>query len=183
MGIEVLLGVIGKLIGSSATGSLFGWIGGWLQRKQDLAARRLELEFERDKLSHELKLREADMLIMKQEAESRERIASIETGGKIEVAQLDAIAQGYQQQFGGEGKAAGFSRVVRPLLTFWFAIASSALTAVVLWVAWSRDVQFSADQWQEWVRYAIEWVFFQASVAIGWWFAMRTGKLPEPARR
>jgi hypothetical protein len=182
MGVDLVLGMLLKLVGSNVGGSVVGWVGGWLQRKQDLEVKKLELQFEEKKFAHEIAMRTVDIQIMDREIAGKERIASIEAEGKIGVAQFDALSKSYEDQFAGDGKAVGFSRAIRPLITLWFTFASSVLTIMILWVAWEKGVQFTVDQWKEWVGYAIAWVFFQAGVAIGWWFAMRAGKMPELRR-
>ncbi len=172
---------IGKLLGSSAVGSVIGWVGGWLQRRQDLEVLRLEMADRPAQRQHELALRADDRETLRMEAESRERVASIETEGRVESAQLDAIAAGYASQFDGGGRIATFSSFIRPFTTMYFLIVSSVLTGVILWLAHSAGAldALGVDRWYGLVEYVVLWVLFHASIAIGWWFAMRAGQVPQ----
>jgi len=177
-----LLAGLGKLLGSNVVGSALGWVGGWLQRKQDIEVKVLELADAEKQRAHELAQRRIDIEIMDREIAGRERIASIETEGKIDVAQFGAIAEGYKTQFEGEGRVAAFSRFIRPFVTLWFVVASSALTIAVIVLAYKANVPFTVEEWKEWISYVLAWTMFQAGVCIGWWFAVRNSQVPQLKR-
>jgi hypothetical protein len=177
-----LIAGIGKLLGSNVAGSALGWVGGWLQRKQDIEVRKLELLDAEKARAHEVALRRVDIEIMHAEIAGRERIASIETEGKVEAAQFDAIAAGYATQFAGEGWVSAFSKAIRPFVTLWFVVASSALTIAVIVLAMRSGVEFSPQDWREWLGYVLAWTMFQAGVCIGWWFAVRNSQVPQLRR-
>lgn len=177
-----LVALIAKLLGSNAVGSALGWVGGWLQRKQDIELRRLELADAEKQRAHELAQRRIDVEIMDREIAGKERIASIEAEGRIETAALDAIAKGYESQFSGEGWAVTFSRAIRPAVTLWFVLASTALSVAVVWLAVRAGIRFEAADWRAWLTYVLEWTMFQAGVVIGWWFAVRNSQVPKLSR-
>lgn len=174
-----ILALLGKLLGSNVAGSALGWVGGWLQRKQDIEVKKLELADADKARAHEASLRRIDIEIMDREIAGKERIASIEAAGKIEASALDAIAKGYETQFSGDGWVSSFSRAIRPAVTVWFVIASSALTVAVILLATRAGVQFDAADWRQWLGYVLEWTMFQAGVVIGWWFAVRNSQVPK----
>lgn len=173
-----ILAILAKLLGSNAIGSAIGWAGGLLNRKADLEARRLDLE-DRDRArAHEQALRRIDLEVMAAEAASKERVASIEAEGKVQSAAWDALAESYRQEAAiPEGS---LSKRVRPVLTLVFGIAGLVQAGVVLWIAFQAyRVEFTPAQMHELVQYTVAWVFFQAGLVIGWWFANRPGKAPE----
>ena len=172
------------ILKSGAVGSALGWIGGAIQKHQDLQVRKVELAFEEKKFAHDLELRRVDIEIMDREIAGKERIASIEAEGKVSVAQLDAIADGYKTQFTGSGRVDAFSRLIRPIVTVYFVLTSTILTYLIFKSAIDSGVQFTQQQWHDWVSYVLEWIFFQSGVVIGWWFAMRaSGAHPKPPKR
>lgn len=177
-----LIAIIAKLLGSNFMGSALGWIGGWLQRKQDIEVKKLELADADKARAHEVNLRRIDIEVMQAEIAGKERIASIEAEGKVEAAQMDAIAKGYETQFAGEGWVASFSRAIRPVVTLWFVVASSALTIAVILLATRAGVEFTAADWRSWLGYVLEWTMFQAGLVIGWWFAIRNSQVPKLSR-
>lgn len=177
-----IIALIVKLLGSNAVGSALGWVGGWIQRRQDIELHRLDLADADKQRAHEIAQRRVDIEIMDREIAGKERIASIEAEGKVEAAALDAIAAGYATQFSGTGKAVGFSKVIRPLITLWFVVASSLLTGAVVWFAVRAGVQFTPEEWRAWLSYVLEWTMFQAGVVIGWWFAVRNSQVPRLAK-
>lgn len=168
---EAILLLVIKLLGSSSIGSALGWIGGVIQRKQDIQLRKLELD-------HELSKMDKETAQMQLELAGKERIASIETEGKIESSRFDAIAESYKTQFSGSGKAVAFAKIIRPAATAWFIIASSGLLGTIVYLAVDAGVKFTPDQWKAWLDYSFEWFFFQAGVIIAWWFSVRSSQIP-----
>lgn len=173
-----LIKVLGSVLGSNAVGSAIGWLGGLLNRKVDLEAKRIDNEDRKAQRDHEQALRRIDIEVMQAEAASRERVASIESEGKVRIAEYDALQESYRQESAiPEGALA---KRVRPLLTLILGLAGITQAGVVLWLAFVvYRIQLSADQWHDLAMYCVAWVFFQAGVVIGWWFANRPGKAPE----
>lgn len=169
---------LGAVLGSSSIGSAIGWLGGLLNRKVDLEAMRISNEDKQRDREHEQSMKRIDLEIMQKEAESRERTASVEAGAKIEVAGWEALRGSYEHD--ASLKEGSFSKMVRPLLTFAFGMASLVMSGVLLWVAlYVYDVKFNTAQWHELVMFVVQWVFFQGGLTVGWWFANRPSKAPE----
>ncbi len=173
-----IVAVVAKLLGSNAVGSLIGWLGGLMNRKVDLEAKRLDLEDREKGRAHEQALRRIDLEVMAAEAASKERVASIETEGKVQTAAWDALAESYRQE--AATPAGSFSKAIRPLLTLLFGAAGLAQAAAVFWFAFAINrTPLDPAQLNQLVLYSIEWVFFQGGLVVGWWFANRPGKAPE----
>jgi hypothetical protein len=173
-----IIAVRGKLLGSNVVGSAIGWLGGLLNRRLDLQVKQLELE-DRDRArAHEVTMRKVDVELMQAEAASKERVASIEATGKVQVAEWQSLSESYRQEASiPEGSLA---KNVRPLLTLILGTAGITQAGALLWVAFAvYRVEFSGQQMHELVQYCVAWVFFQAGLVIGWWFANRPGKAPE----
>lgn len=173
-----IIKVLGSVLGSNAVGSAIGWLGGLLNRKVDLEAKRIDNQDRAAQRAHEENLRRIDIEVLHAEAASRERVASIEAEGKVSVAGLDALQESYKHDAGlREGS---FSKLVRPLLTFCFGVSALSMAAALLWVAfYVYEVRFSHEQWHDLVMFVVQWVFFQGGLTVGWWFANRPSKAPE----
>ncbi len=79
-----------SILGSSAVGSLIGIIGGILNRKADIEAKRLDLDHEARRWVHEVNLRDKDIEYAKTEAAGRRDVAIEEAEGLIESARWEA---------------------------------------------------------------------------------------------
>lgn len=173
-----IVAVVAKLLGSNAVGSMIGWLGGLMNRKVDLEAKRLDLEDREKGRAHEQALRRIDLEVMAAEAASKERVASIETEGKVQTSAWDALAESYRQE--AATPSGSFSKAIRPLLTLMFGLAGLTQAAAVLWFAFAINrTPLDTAQLNQLVLYSIEWVFFQGGLVVGWWFANRPGKAPE----
>ncbi len=179
--VSLVMAAVGKLLGTNAVGSLIGWVGGWLQRKQDLAMRKLELEESANQRAHELSLRRVDIELAEKEGAAKERVASIEAEGAVQSAQMAAMAASFGDQFKGDDWVTRFSRFIRPFATLYMLAASTAMTAVVLTLASSAGVlgRLTTEQWYSVMEYAVLWIFFHGSLTLGWWFSMRSGQPPK----
>ena len=96
---------------------------------------------------------------------------------KVEAAGYDALTASYGNDKATYGNAwvDGVRGVVRPILTLLFFILSCIVFGIVAQYVWVRGVPLTNDQLYELFKYCIYWVLFQASVCVGWWFAMRPG--------
>lgn len=182
-----IVALILKLFGSSSVGSAIGWVGGLLNRRLDLEAKKLDLAFEGRKLEHELAMRDKDAAIMSLELAGKEKIAVVQTEGATAVAAYTALEASYkhdaEMQAGPRMQA--FSKFVRPFTSMVFLAVSQALIVVILWCAFVwYDVRFEQSFWADLVVYVVSWEFFQASLCIGWYFANRpSGTAPSLPRR
>lgn len=177
-----IIALIMKILGSSGAGAALGWIGGLMNRLVDVKIRTLELGFERDKLRHELDMRDKDAAIMQLELAGKERIASIERDKDIGVASYSALQSSYEhdKSIVAGPKMTAFAKFVRPFVTLSFFLFSHVIIGYVLWLVWYMDVEFTKEFVEELVIYVIGWELFQASLAIGWWFANRPSNTSEP---
>lgn len=173
------------LLSSSAVGSIIGGLFAMLNRKQDLEAKRLDLEHETKRWAHELALQDKHLEIARAEAQGRERVALIEGDATVEAARMGAIAaseaadQVSAEELAQAGRlrwllvlVSAFRKAIRPTLTV--ALLGSALyinllvlqdfvTATDLTPAQQFDLQVQA--WS--------WVMGQASAVLGFWFVSR----------
>lgn len=178
-----IIALIMKILGSSGAGAALGWIGGLMNRLVDVKIKGLELDFERDKLTHELNMRDKDAAIMKMELEGKERISSIERDRDVGVASYSALAASYEhdKSIVAGPRMTAFAKFVRPFTTLAFFVFSHVIIGYVLWLVWYLNVEFTKEFVEELVIYVIGWELFQASLAIGWWFANRPSSSNEPA--
>ncbi len=156
------------LLSSSGIGSILGLVGGLLNRKIDIQAKKEDHAFELAKLDKQKEF-------LQLEYETRTAVASIE----VESEGYKALSASYN--FAAPGDSNGFvdsiSKLIRPLLTLsFFCLSSYILYKITILIG---DMENISDEqlfglWKQ----CIEWVFFQSGVAIGWWFAMRPGKHP-----
>lgn len=172
-----MLALIISLFSSSGVGSLIGWLGGLLNRKVDLDAKKAEY-------AYNLALRDKDLAETQAEVAGRIAVADREIDeaketarGMIESAAYNAMAESYKEQsapLGGKWAwVDAVSKLIRPFVTLIFVAASLTLSGVVFYQAYRSGVVFTTDTWQAWLDYVVRWVFFQAGVVIGWWFANR----------
>ena len=163
-----------KMLGSAGFGTVFGGIMGFFNRKTDLQFKKLEIEDNEKARAHELKQRELDAKIMKEEYQ-----------GKVQVAEMEgtfkAIEKSYEFANPDSGSAMGkFSAFVRPFISLCYFTVTSLGAAWILYYAFTVvEVLFEPEQWYELVMFVIDWVAFMASACIGWWFAMRAGTSPK----
>lgn len=175
------------LLSSSAVGSIIGGLFAFLNRRQDLDVKRLELEHERSRWGHEALLRDKDLAIAQAEAEGRARVAVIEGDAAFEVARMGAIAasQASDSVTAEELRQAGrlrwllvlvsaFRKAIRPVLTVALLAATLYLDLILI-----RDFVYGDDltpaQKFELQAQAWAWVSGQAAVVVSYWFCARGG--------
>lgn len=183
-----MLSLIISLFSSSGVGSLIGWVGGLLNRRVDLAAKQAEYNYNlqmRDKDFAETQAEVAGRIAVADKAVEEAKVvaegnvqAAVATAeGITEQAAYNAMAESYKEQaqtLGGKWSwVDAVSKLIRPLVTIIFVIASLVISIYIVGKAIQGGVVFSVDDWKDWVTYVIHWVFFQSGVVIGWWFANR----------
>ena len=170
-----------KLLSSAGFGTIFGGIMGFVNRKADLDAKRLEREEAKDRMAHELAMRDKDAAIMAQEWAQRTKVAEVEGAAKAEVAGFEAMGESYKFAQPEKGtRMAAFSSFVRPFLSIGYFFITSIGSAWIIYYAFAvQKITLSPEQWFELVMYVIAWIAFMGGATIGWWFAMRPGsKMP-----
>ena len=181
----LILGGIIKLLGSAGFGTIFGGVMGLFNRKADLDVKRLEREEAKDRMAHELSMRDKDAAIMAQEWAARTKVATVEGEARAEVAGFEALTKSYDFAQPEKGtRMAAFSSFVRPFISLGYWIITSAGSAWILYYAfYVAKVQLSQEQMAELVMYVISWVAFMGGSTIGWFYAMRPGsKMPTFSR-
>lgn len=175
----ILLGII-KLFSSAGFGTMFGGVMGLFNRKADLEVKRLEREESKDRMAHELSMRDKDAAIMAQEFAGRVQVAQIEGATAIEKEAYTALAKSYDfAKPAPGGRMEAFSAFVRPFISLAYFLVTSAGSAWILYYAFSvRNITLTPDQWYDLVMYVIAWIAFMAGATIGWWYAMRPGSKP-----
>lgn len=171
-----MLATLLAILSSTGVGSLIGAAGGLFNRYIDLKNRDKDLELVKENNAHQILMRDKDMEQARIEAEGKVQVAIQEKESAVGVAEYNALSASYQTQFAPSGVAwvDAASKVIRPLLTVLFAFGSISLSVWILSKAFSSGVQFSTEEWKQWVTYVIQWVFFQAGLIIGWWFVRQT---------
>lgn len=180
-----MLTALASLLGSSAVGSFIGWMGGAANRLIDLKFKDKEMALLKQNQAHELLKLDKERDYMKEEWAQRTKVAEIEGESATTVAGYETMSESYKHDASIQGspKVEDLRASVRPVLTYLFAFA--ALTQVLILVSFGlyafseKIVDFTAQQVYELVKYAALWVFFQAGVMIGWWFATRPSDAPK----
>lgn len=182
-----MISIILAFLGSSGFGSILGGIMGFLNRKVDLEQKRLELVHEKDKWTHELELRQADLEQVKAEAAGKREVAVVEGESAIETARMVAIgvAQAADKLDADELKAAGwwgwtlvlsdaFRRFIRPGATI-------ALLIGTLYIDYLLIEKLTGSDWAtltpadrlETTKQAIAWISGQTATCLSYWFVSR----------
>lgn len=169
--LTILLG----LLSSAGFGSIVGIAGGLLNRWADYKFRNQDNDFQLKKLDKEREY-------MKDEYANRIQIATTEKEAKVESAAYDALASSYSfaAPTSQDGWVDKTTKCVRPFLTLAFFF----FTVYVFWkinsIIIEAGISITPEQaLKVWVA-CIEWILFQAGTAIGWWFAMRPGRVQIP---
>ena len=168
-----MLALLLSLLSSAGFGSIIGLAGGIINRFIDIKAKAGEREFELQKLD-----KERDY--MKEEYNARNQIATIEGEARVESSAYAAMADSYKfaAPTSSNDLVDKSTRIIRPLLTVCFfiftCIVFGYVTSLIIDLKASLTPAEILTLWKQ----IIEWIFFQAGVSIGWWFAMRPGKMP-----
>jgi hypothetical protein len=164
-----------QLLSSSAVGVVLGHLFGWLNRREDARTHELDLAHEEKKWDHELALRDKDREMLKAEWDARAQVASVEVEGKIAQADADALraAQDADKATYGNKHIDGLRGVVRPVLTFVLVAAALYVNYVLLNLLQQVWPTLDTADRVKLAMIALEWLFFQAGAAIGFWFGSR----------
>ena len=169
-----MLEILVALFSSSGIGSIIGLAGGLANRWADYKFKAKDQEFEL------LKLKE-DREFMKEEYANRIQITSIEADKDVEVAGYKAMEDSYSyaKTDRDDGFVDKFSKFIRPILTLLFFSASMYIFYELSILVDKIEVPLNSTEVLALYKSSIEWILFQAGVAIGWWFAMRPGRAPN----
>lgn len=180
------------LLGSGPVGALIGGVLGYFNRKNDIELKRMDIDLEKGRWTHQAAMRMADLEQVKAEAAGKREVAQVEGEASAEVARMEAVAraQAVDRATADQMKAAGkwgrallvfgnfVQTLVRPMLT-------TALVGVALWMGLELLWMLRAKTWnvitpteqKELAFQALSWVMAQASACIQYWMVSRgTGK-------
>lgn len=175
-----------SLLGSSAFGSIIGGLMAFLNKKTDMDVKRLELEHETKRWTHDLAVKDKDLEYAKVEASGRKDVAIIEGDAAMETARFVAIGQSHATDVitADEMKAAGKLRWmlvlgsamrawIRPVLTV--ILSGAAIYLNFLLIGKLTDIWPTLDKTQQFEMgmQAFAWVTGQAAACISYWFVSR----------
>ena len=160
------------LLSSSGVGSIVGLLGGLLNRGIDLKAKAMDQKFELDKIDKQKGFLELEI-------QGKTKVAEIEGETAETVAGYTAMtaSYGFAATTSSDGWVDKASKFVRPALTLAFFIFTCYIFYQIHLLVGKVEA-VPKDELFELYKEIIQWFFFQAGVAIGWWFAMRPGKVP-----
>lgn len=176
------------LLGSSPVGAIIGGLFAFLNKKNDLETRRMELEQESKRWQFELDSKEKDMALAKMEADGRKDVAIVEGDARIEQARAESIASINESErldaatltASGNGFmrfllvfAYTFSKLVRPTVTLFFMVSVVSVNTMV--VGKLMEIWPTLDEARqiEITMYCVSWIFGQAATVISYWFVAR----------
>lgn len=177
-----------SLLGSSAFGTIIGGFLAFLNKKTDIDLKRMDLDHERARWSHDLLLRDKDLEYAKVEAQGKKEVAMVEGDAAMEAARFAAIGQSFVADSldpdvlkqAGKYKwmlvLGGAMRTwIRPVLTV--VLAGAAIYLNFLLIGRLVDVWPSLDKAQQFEMgmQAFAWVTGQAAAVISYWFVSRGG--------
>ena len=166
-----MLTAITALLSSSGIGSILGLFGGYLNRKLDITAKKEDHEFELKKLDKQKEYLEL-------EYKARTEVATIESDAVIESAGYDALGKSYSfaKTTSSDGWVDTFSKVLRPFLTLAFFFLTAYIFYQIHSLISTIPAVFKPEDLIDIYKGILNWIFFQAGVSIGWWFANRPSK-------
>lgn len=181
-----MISAILSLLGSSAVGSILGGIFALLNRKTDLEAKRLELDHERSKWTHELAVQDKQLEYARAEAQGRKDVAIVEGEATVEAARMAAIAaaQAGDRITADELNAAGkwkwllvfastLNRLVRPIATALLAGTAIYVNLLLVWKLADVWTTLTPSQQFDAAMQAFAWITGQAGAVLGYWFVSR----------
>ena len=167
--LELILGVLG----SGGFGSIVGLVGGFLNRKIDIENKKLDLADKKDE-------RQFNLDYLEKESQLKIQVTEVEANKEIEVAGYGAMEKSFSFAVptAKDGVIDKISKLVRPILTTFFFVFSVYIFYQINEAVKAAGLTLEPVQlFKAWIM-VIEWALFQAGVCIGWWFAMRPGKVP-----
>jgi hypothetical protein len=171
------------IFSSIFTGGATGIIGVIAQRWADYKNRQLDIEMQKAKQDHEIQMRKADAEIMAQEWAARTRVAEVEAGAAMEVADSEAFAESYRMEpalYSASVKpSAGQAWMlvvldfvrgsVRPILTLYLSIIST----LVYIEAQKHYGSITPAESYELMKNIIGTIMYLWVTIVLWWFGTR----------
>lgn len=187
MDVVSILGTVGGLIGSAASGGIFGLLGNgiksWFDQKAEQAKMNHEIKMrEMDQqeitLEHSLKMKEIEEQVKGDIAKATQSRMATEANAAAEV---DKAAIGLRQASYEMDKATyggGFVDIIRgmmrPVLTLYFAVLMSLIAWELMKI---NDGQFvNPTEAQAMFKDVINAIIFLATTSVTWWFGSRPNR-------
>lgn len=171
------------IFSSIFTGGATGIIGVIAQRWADYKNRQLDIELQRSKQEHEINMRKVDAEIMAQEWASRTKVAEVEAGASMDVAESEAFAESYRMEpavYSDKVKPTrgqawmlvvlDFLRgSIRPILTLYLSIIST----LVYLEAQKHYGNITPQEAYELMKNIIGTIMYLWVTIVLWWFGTR----------
>lgn len=159
---------------SGGFGGLIGLVGGWIAKISEHKLKKEEFAYEIEKAKLALEEAKLEHSHERWMADKQIERAQVEGGIKIESEEVQAFTESIKNA----DKFTGILRYVRPAITAYLLLASTALFAVV-WVRVGGLDAFNPDELNDLLREQINSAMFLTMTCVAWWFASRGGNLTK----
>lgn len=177
--LEAVMSVLG--------GGFTGLIGTGVQKFFDYKGKKLELEIADKRYAHEIEMKKADAMLMREEFAARTRVAEIEAGAKEATADAAAFAVALQNEpkrYSSEEKLTPaqnwlmvlldfFRGAVRPGLTIYLCAITSGVYLHTRMLVGQNGVMLDAKQTGDLLTLIINTVLYLTSTCVMFWFGTR----------
>lgn len=173
----MVLALLGKLLGSSLFGTIFGGVMGLFNQKQTLKSKAQDY-------AHDIEMRKLDNAAMDKEWGFRLQGATLENEARADANASEAFKESYKFAEPEQGtRMAAFNSFVRPFITLnFFAFSVFSCGFILFYSFFVYDLKFSPEQMFKLLEFIIDWITFMASLTIGYFFGSRPSK-PIPSFR
>ena len=159
---------------SGGVGSIIGLLGGLVSKFTEVKQQKQEYLFQLKKM--ELAIRESELEHSHEIAMADKGIERAQVEGEIQVEGKEVEA--FTASIRTANDVSGWLRAVRPAITFYLLLASTALFAVV-WSKIGGLSSFSPEELGSLLRSMIESAIFLTITGVSWWFASRGGNIKK----
>ena len=182
------MGLIEILSSPLVSGGITGLVGTIGGKFFDLKTKKLEMEAKKDEQAHEVKMREADAAIMREEWAQRTKMAEVEAAGKLAVAETEAFkktlfleperySDGVKPTI-GQGWVLvlmdAFRSIIRPGITIYLSILVTLLYLDVSKTLGAARTEISPEVLHGTLREIIDMILYLTGTCVTWWFGTRT---------
>lgn len=169
--------ILTEAISAILSGGVTGLIGSAITAYSEIKKQKLQFQ-------HDEKMEELSLQMTKLETEAQFKIVEVETAGKVDVADADALAKSYEADkatytIGTPGKIVGFflgmvdvlRGSVRPIITYYFVGLISVIFFRFFWKYAEAGVTVAAVE--EILGRIVTVVLYVGTTCILWWFGTR----------
>lgn len=190
-----LLDLVSTFLVSIFSGGATGLIGVAVQRYFDTKKIKLDMEAEKQRMSHEIELRKIDSEIMEKEATVRVRVAEIGAQAEEAVADAQAFAASFSEPkpyssdvvaTKNQGWALillDFIRgIVRPVLTVFLVALTTWIYVDAHNLMIREGFGISPDQAYKLTNTIVASILYLATTCVLWWFGTRNKQKPPKVK-